>query len=162
LQSARGAKQQFDDTIDKMNKGDFTGADSVVGLFDAIGISVTPMQGKGMRINKDVINEHIDARGLDQSLYQKLLSLKSGDVITPKQLTDYAGIADGVVYHSYVNAINDAHSQGLKADFLLPVGNNSPLSPTTAKIFLTAANGNKDQARKAAQAKGWTIPQAGQ
>ena len=134
LQTAQGSKQQFDDIINQMNKGNYSGADSVVGLFDALGISVTPLQGKGMRINRDVINEHIDARGLDQAVYQKLLALKSGDVITPKQLRDYAGIADGVLYHSFVNAADEAHRQGLPVDFL-PQGGGQQLNPQDALIY---------------------------
>lgn len=158
LLGARASKQQFDQAIDKISKGDFTGADSVAALFNAVGISATPLQGKGMRITKDVLAEHIQARGLDQALYQRLLSLKNGDIITPDQLKSYAGIADSVVYNGYVNAVNDAHAQGLKADFLLPTGNNKPIDPLTLKIFFTAANGNPQQAAAAAKAKGWLPP----
>jgi hypothetical protein len=115
-----------------------TGAESVVGLFNAIGISATPLAGKGFRINSNTIEEHVEARGIDQAAYQQLLSLKNGDVITPKQLSDYSNIAEGVYHNAYVNAADEAHRQGLPVDFL-PQGGGRPVDPITARIYLDTA-----------------------
>lgn len=155
VQQMRLSKDQFDGIISRMAKGDYNGADSVAGLFTAIGISVTPLEGKGMRVNRDTVHEHIDRRGLDQSLYQKVLQLKQGDIITPEQLRNYAGIADGAYVSTHMNAIHNAHAQGLKADFLLPQGDGQQLDATNAKLFLQAAGGDADKARQAASQMGW-------
>lgn len=135
LSTLKGSYQQFNDTLNHIAQtGEMTGAESVVGLFNAIGISATPLAGKGFRVNQNVINEHAEARGIDQAAYQKLLSLKAGDVITPKQLSDYSNIAAGVYHNAYVNAADEAHRQGLPVDFL-PQGGGKTLDPVSAQIY---------------------------
>jgi hypothetical protein len=166
LQTLQGSYQQFQDTVDNINKtGSMNGAESVVGLFNAIGISATPLAGKGFRINQNTVAEHSEARGIDQSAYQKLLSLKNGDVITPQQLKDYSTIAAGVYYHSYVNAVDEAHRQGLPADFLPQGGGRTP-DPVTIHIYTDAVRHTnpsltgtalQNAAKKAASANGWSV-----
>lgn len=135
LQTLQGSYDQFQDTVNHISQtGNMTGAESVVGLFNAIGISATPLTGKGFRINDNTVREHENARGLGQAAYQKLLSLKAGDVITPQQLKDYSNIAADVYTHAYVNAADEAHRQGLPADFL-PKGGGKPADQVTANIF---------------------------
>ncbi len=135
LSTLKGSYQQFNDTLNHIAAtGDMNGAESVVGLFNAIGISATPLAGKGFRINANTVEEHQEARGIDQAAYQKLLALKNGDVITPQQLKDYANISAGVYYNSYVNAADEAHRQGLPVDFL-PQGGGQTLDPITARIY---------------------------
>ena len=150
--------QQFGQILDDANSGkDLTGAESVVALFNAIGISAEPLKGKGFRINQSTVEEHANARGLGESLYQKLLRLKTGDVVTAQQVKDYATIADQARTNKYVSLVNEAHNAGLNADFLLPNGNGRKLDSGTAKIFLTLGGGNKDVARSAAAKKGWSL-----
>jgi hypothetical protein len=163
LSKTEGTISQFNSILDDINAGkDITGAQSVVGLFNAIGISATPLKGAGFRINSNTIQEHAEARGLGESVYQKLLSLKNGDVITPQQLKDYASIASQSREDQYVNLANQVHNANLNADFVLPQGNGRQLDPSTARIFLrlTGADqqgrgGDPDKARAAAKAKGW-------
>jgi hypothetical protein len=163
LSKTEGTINQFQSILDDINAGkDITGAQSVVGLFNAIGISATPLKGAGFRINSNTITEHAEARGLGESLYQKLLSLKNGDVITPQQLKDYASIASQAREDQYVNLTNQVHNAGLNADFVLPNGNGRQIDPSTARIFLrlTGADnqgrgGDPGRARAAAKAKGW-------
>jgi hypothetical protein len=156
LSKTESTYDAFQDALNDINSGkDITGAKSVVTLFNAIGLSATPLKGMGMRINQNTVAEHIDARGVGQSLYGKLLKVQDGDVITPQQIKDYASIASQARESAYVNKINEARSYGLDPSFLLPSGNGRHVDPNTAKIFVAAANGNKDAARKAAQAKGW-------
>lgn len=138
--------------IDK--NGNMTGAESVVGLFNAIGISASPLKGMGFRINNNTVEEHANARGLGQSLYQKMLSLKDGDVVTPQQLKDYASIATQARESQYSSAIDEARRQNLPVDFL-PKGNGSPVDQSTVKMYLRAAGGDKDKTRAALQAAGW-------
>jgi hypothetical protein len=158
LQKTEGTYQQFNSILDDVKAGkDLTGAQSVVALFNAIGISATPLAGKGFRINNNTIQEHAEARGLGQSLYQKLLGLKDGDVITPQQIKDYANIATQARQDQYINLVNQVHNQGLNANFVLPTGNGQKIDPSTAKIFLQLTGGNMEKARKAAQAKGWGL-----
>jgi hypothetical protein len=168
LSTLKGSYQQFQDTLNHIaTTGEMTGAESVVGLFNAIGISATPLAGKGFRINSNTVEEHQEARGIDQAAYQKLLKLKNGDVITPKQLSDYSNIAAGVYHNSYVNAADEAHRQGLPVDFLPQGGGRAP-DPITARIYTDVVLhtnpelGNnpaalKDAIKKAAGLNGWKV-----
>jgi hypothetical protein len=158
LSKTEGTYQQFNNVLNDINSGkDITGAQSVVTLFNAIGLSATPLKGAGFRINNNTIQEHAEARGLGQSLYQKLLGLKVGDVITPDQIKDYASIAIQARQSQYVNLVNQVHNAGLNADFVLPVGNGQRIDPATAGIFLQLTGGNKVLARQAAARKGWAF-----
>jgi hypothetical protein len=161
LAKTEGVYNQFQDVLNSINSGKgMTGAQSVVSLFNAIGISAEPLQGKGFRINHNIVEEHAEARGLGESLYQKLLKLQKGDVITPQQVKDYAEIAMRSRRDAYVNKINEARGQGIDPSFLLPRGNGKAIDTNTAQIFYDTAAGNTPQekqanALKAAKAVGW-------
>lgn len=158
LSTLQGSYQQFQSALADINSGkDLTGAESVTSLFNAIGISATPLAGKGFRINSNTIEEHVDARGMDQAAYQKLLKLKSGAVITSQQIRDYAKIATGVYAQSYINAATEERRQLNYMD-VVPQGHNSPIDPTTARIFHTLADGDENKAMAAAAASGWILP----
>ncbi len=131
---------------------------SVVGLFNAIGISAVPLAGKGFRINENTIKEHVDARGLDQAAYQRLLKLKNGDVITPEQMKDYASIATGVYRDTYINAANEERRQLGYID-VLPLGNNEVVDQVTGSLYLKVAGGDRAKAEAALKKSGWRIPQ---
>ena len=168
LQTLQGSYSQFQSVLSDLDANKpMTGAASVVALFNAIGISAEPLAGKGFRINSSTIQEHVGARGLDQAAYQKLLSLKNGDIITPQQVKDYASIAADVYKNAYVQTANEAHRQGLPADFL-PQGGGTKLDSTTAEIFARAVlqtnpglAQNPAQLRaavaQAAQRNGWQV-----
>jgi hypothetical protein len=150
--------QQFADFIKDVDAGkDLTGAQSVVGLFNAIGISAEPLKGKGFRINNLTVAEHAGARGIRQSIEQKFGALKTGAIITPQQLKDYASIAEQVRQNKYVAMVNQAHNVGLNADPFLPTGNGQHIDVPTARIFLKLTGGNQNKAQQAAQKKGWVF-----
>ena len=163
LAKTEGTYNQFQDVLNDINSGKpLTGAQSVVALFNAIGISAEPLQGKGLQINNNTVEEHAEARGLGESLYQKFLHLKQGDVITPRQIQDYANIAMRSRHDAYVNKINEARGQGVNPEFLLPRGNGKAIDSNTASIFYDAATGQTPQekaanAKKAATATGWNF-----
>jgi hypothetical protein len=144
---------QFATILDDANRGQMTGAESVVGLFNAIGISATPLKGMGFRINNNTVEEHATARGLGESLYQKLLRAKAGDVITPQQVADYAKLATGARHDMYMSAVDEAHRQGLPIDFL-PKGRGRAIDHSTAKIYLDAY-GDAPTAMSEAKKAGW-------
>jgi hypothetical protein len=170
LQTLQGSYGQFQDVLSDLDAGKpMTGAASVVALFNAIGISAEPLAGKGFRINSNTIQEHVGARGLDQAAYQKVLSLKQGDIITPQQVRDYASIASNVYKNAYVNAADEAHRRGLPADFL-PQGGGNKLDSTTAEIYARAVlHANPQLAKRpsflkaavsfAAAKNGWDVGQ---
>src|SRR5262249_22243198 len=134
LQTLQGSYQQFGTILNDLDAGKpLTGAAFVVALFNAIGISAELLAGKGFRINSNIIEEYVGVCGLDQASYQKLLSLKNGDVITPQQIRDYASIATDVYKNAYVNTADEAYREGLPADFL-PRGGGKMIDTTTAKI----------------------------
>lgn len=157
LSKSEATFQQFQSIVKDINAGRFTGAESVVGLFDAIGISATPLAGRGFRVNNNVIEEHAHARGWAGVLQQKLLSVKAGDVITPQQLKDYANIAAQARESQYINLVNQVHNQGLNADFVLPTGNGQTLDQSTARIFLQLSGNDAAKAAAAAKTRGWVI-----
>lgn len=138
VQSLKGSYQQFQDILNKVNAGQMTGADSVVALFDAVGISATPLAGKGMRINQEVFNEHIGARSAAQALQARFQKINTGGPITPQQIRDYARIAKDVYENSFVNLAEEAHGQGLKINFL-PRGAGQPATPLINDIFMKVA-----------------------
>ncbi len=159
LAKTEGTFNQFQDVLNDIDSGKgMNGAQSVVALFNAIGISAEPLQGKGFRINNNTVEEHANARGLGDTLYQKLLKLKNGDVITPQQVRDYADIAMRSRHDAYVNKINEARSQGIDPSFLLPRGNGRKIDKNTASIFIDAANNNPTKAAQAMDAAGWKAP----
>ena len=158
LAQTEGTYQQFNSILNDLNSGkDMTGAESVVGLFDAIGISATPLKGAGFRVSNNVINEHTQARGWLGALQQKLLSAKNGDTITPDQLRSYANVAIQARQSQYVNMANEMHNAGIAADAALPTGNGQKIDAPTAAIFLTLAGGDKNKARAAATSKAWSF-----
>jgi hypothetical protein len=152
-----GTYQQFQSILNDVAAGkDLTGAQSVVALFNAIGISAEPLAGKGFRINNNTVEEHANALSLPDRLVRGAVALfKNGETITPQQIKDYANIAMETRKNAYVNLVNEAHGQGLNADFILPTGNGRKMDAQTAKIFLQLTGGNLDAAMKAATAKGW-------
>ncbi len=159
LSKMEGTYQQFSSILNDVKNGkDLTGAQSVVALFNAIGISAEPLAGKGFRINSNTIEEHKDALSMPDNLVKKSVSLfKNGEVVTPQQIKDYANIALQTRQSKYVNLVNQAHNQGLNADFVLPTGNGEKIDAATAGIFLQLAGGNAAKARAAATAKGWNF-----
>ena len=138
-----------------MDSPAMTGAQKVTGLLAAVGISGDPLQGKGFRINQAIVGEHAGARNIWEGAVQRANQIVgSGGPITEKQVHDYESIARDVVHDAYVAAGSEAHRQGLPVDFL-PKGGGQTIDPGTAKLYLDIAGGDKDTARKAAQAQGW-------
>jgi hypothetical protein len=155
----QGSYDQFQQAVKDIDSGKpLSGAQSVVQLFNAIGISATPLAGKGFRINENTVKEHVEARGLDQSALQKLEKLETGAVITEKQLKDYAGIAAQVYKNSFINAAKEQKRQLGYVD-VLPLGNNEPVDAMTAGLYLQTAGGDRAKAESALKKSGWLIPQ---
>ena len=165
LAATEAATYQFQDTLNNLSQGKpMTGAESVTGLFNAIGLSVAPVKGMGgsVRITKNMIEQHEQARGWLDDLRQKLLEAKEGDVITPDQIRGYARIALNSRRTLFVNTVNEMHNMGLSADAALPVGNGKALDHNTAQIFFDVSGGDPKKAQAAAEAKGWQVPQVSQ
>jgi hypothetical protein len=157
LSQTEGTYDQFQSVLNDINAGkDITGAQSVIALFNAIGISAEPLQGKGFRINASTIDEHRLARSMGESAARKFTAAaKNGEIITPQQIKDYANIATQARHDAYINKVNEARGMGLDPIFLMPRGNGRQMDSNTIAIFLDAANGNKDNAMRVAQSLGW-------
>jgi hypothetical protein len=149
--------KQFQDGLDAIKRGDWNGAQSVVDLFSAIGLSAAPLAGKGFRVNQNVIHEHTAARGLLGDIQARLQGLQTGAIITPQQLQQYADIAAKARLNQYVSLANSFHNAGLPADAALPTGNGQRIDLPTAQIFLSLTGGDQNKAKQAAAAKGWTF-----
>lgn len=154
LQTLAGSYDQFQSILGDIAQGKLTAPESLVGLFDAIGISATPLAGKGFRISNNVINEHIGARGLDQAAISKLQGITTGQVITNDQMKDYAKIALDVYKSAYIKAANE-QKRTLGYVDILPRGNNQPIDPVTASLYLKVANNDPGVASQAAEKSGW-------
>jgi hypothetical protein len=162
LQTLQGSYQQFGDILRDVKSGkDMTGAESVVALFNAIGISATPLAGKGFRINNSTVQEHADALGWSDKITRYGLKVKEGDVITPDQLKAYASIATDVYQHAFVNASNEQMRTMGYID-VLPRGNNQTIDPLTHAMYLQVAGGNAQKAAQAEQKSGWAVNPAAQ
>jgi hypothetical protein len=140
-----------------LSSKNMTGAQKVTALLSAVGISGDPLKGAGFRISQQIIDEHAGSRNIWEAAVQRANQIiGSGGPITEKQVRDYANIARDVVHDARVSAANEAHRQGLPVDFL-PKGHGKTIDPDTAKLYYDAAGGDKEAARKAAQASGWVF-----
>lgn len=157
LSQSEQSYAQFQQALSDINAGNWTGADSVVALFNAIGLSAAPLAGRGFRVNENTIREHEHARGWEGALQAKLQGVTSGAVITPQQLKDYAGIASQARAQQIISTANEMHAAGINADAALPTGNGRRIDADTAKVFLTLAGNDPNKARQAATAKGWKV-----
>jgi hypothetical protein len=165
----------FERTFDQMNAilsdanaGKLTGPESVVGLFDAIGLSTSNLKGQGMRINQAVIGDHASATNVWQQLAAKLSKLPPtgpGEKVTPQQLQQYTNIMGQARHDLYLTLADTARRRGLPVDFL-PDGNGqvldttSPTGANTWSIFKDAYGGDAAAAGAAAERFGWKPPQA--
>jgi hypothetical protein len=164
LAQGEGSMKQFQSVLDDLDAGkDMTGAQSVVTLFNAIGLSTKPLKGQGMRVLQSTVASHENATGLPDKLYRELLNLKAGDVITPNMVRAYATILGDSRTSQYVNLVNEMHGQHLKADPALSLlqGQGKPLNPrsltdrSTWNIFLQTAGGDPVKAEAMAHQLGW-------
>lgn len=157
--------QQFQDILKNSSGNKLTGAQSIVGLFNAIGISADPLKGKGFRINNLTVQEHANALGLTEKIDRAMTKLQTGEAVTRNQLQDYARIAEQVRELKYVTLANQMHSVGQNADAAAPTGNGQKIDPSTQRIFLKMAgwtNGKPTDkqiqaAQSAASKKGWSF-----
>ncbi len=139
--------------------GKLPGADSVVGLFDAIGISSAPLKGRGFRINNDIVGEHKGARNILQDAATKLQKISpngTGQVVTLLQLQDYSRILDQARHDAYLGAADVSRQNGIGVR-VVPQGHNTPADASTVKLFLDVAGGDPQKATKALQASGWQV-----
>lgn len=155
LQNLSGSYEQFQNVLGEIDKGNALSApEALAGLFAAIGISATPLAGKGFRINNNVIQEHVQGRGAVQGAVAKLQGLTTGAVVTPDQMQKYAKVALEVYQNAYIDAAKE-QLRVLGYTDILPRGENTPIDPVTAKMYATMAGGDPNKAAAAAQTQGW-------
>ena len=162
LNQLDAARSQLSDIIGNAQKTKkLPGADAVVGIFDAIGISSAPLKGRGFRINNSVVSEHVEGtRNAWQSMALKLSRLTpegTGQIVSLEQLKDYERIMDQARLDAYLGAANDAVNRGIGIQFA-PRGNGAAIDPNTMRIFLTLAKGDPIKASVIAKRYGWTPP----
>ena len=163
LNQLDAARSQLSDIINNAEKTKkLPGADAVVGIFDAIGISSAPLKGRGFRINNSVVSEHVEGtRNAWQGMALKLSRLTpdgTGQIVSLEQLKDYERIMDQARQDAYVGAGNDAVNRGIGIQFA-PRGNGRPVDANTIDIFLTLAKGDSKRASALLKQYGWTPPE---
>lgn len=156
------ARTQLADIIHNAETtGKLPGADAVVGIFDAIGISSAPLKGRGFRINSQIVGEHVEGtRNAWQGLGLKLSRLTpegTGQIVSLQQLKDYERIMDAARHDAYIGAGNDAVNRGIGIQSV-PRGNGAVIDENTMDIFLTMAKGNPQLASQIAKQYGWNPP----
>jgi len=163
LNQLDAARSQLTDIIKNAETtGKLPGADAVVGIFDAIGLSSAPLKGRGFRINNQVMGEHVEGtRNAWQGAALKLSRLTpegTGQIVSLQQLKDYQRIMDQARHDAYVGAANDAVNRGIGVQNA-PRGNGNAVDGNTMDIFLTMAHGDPKLAASIAKQYGWTPPQ---
>ena len=163
LNQLDAARSQLTDIIKNAEAtGKLPGADAVVGIFDAIGLSSAPLKGRGFRINNQVVGEHVEGtRNAWQGAALKLSRLTpegTGQIVSLQQLKDYQRIMDQARHDAYVGAGNDAVNRGIGIQNA-PRGNGNAIDANTMDIFLTMAHGDPKVASSIAKQYGWTPPQ---
>ena len=162
LDAARSQLSNIITNAEKTKK--LPGADAVVGIFDAIGISSAPLKGRGFRINSQVVSEHVEGtRNAWQSMALKLSRLTptgTGQIVSLEQLKDYERIMNQARLDAYVGAANDAVNRGIGIQFA-PRGNGAPIDANTRRIFLRLAKNDPNLASAIAKQYGW-LPPAGE
>ena len=164
LNQLDAARSQLKDIITNAEKNKkLPGADAVVGIFDAIGISSAPLKGRGFRINNSVVSEHVEGtRNAWQNMALKLSRLTpegTGQIVSLDQLKDYERIMDAARRDAYVGAANDAVNRGIGIQ-KVPRGNGAAIDDNTMDIFLTLAKGDPKAASAIARQYGWAPPTA--
>lgn len=157
------AREQLSGIISNAEKtGKLPGADAVVGIFDAVGLSSAPLKGRGFRINNQVLGEHVEGtRNAWQNMAIKLARLTpegTGQIVSLKQLQDYQRIMDQAHHDAYVGAANDAINRGIGVQSV-PRGNGKPADNNTIDIFLTLSKGDAGKASKLLKQYDWAPPQ---
>jgi hypothetical protein len=157
------SRSQLSGIISNAEKtGKLPGADAVVGIFDAVGLSSAPLKGRGFRINNQVLSEHVEGtRNAWQSMALKLSRLTpegTGQIVSLKQLQDYERIMDQAHHDAYVGAANDAVNRGIGIQNV-PRGNGKPVDNNTLDIFLTLSKGDANKASRLLKQYDWAPPQ---
>lgn len=134
-----------------------TGAQSMLLLSQHL--STTFGNVKGSRVTRDMIQEHLHARGVSDSALVAVQKLTNGDQLSPGQWKAFTGLISQSRQFGYEAAIDQARALGIGKtipSFLpKPQKPAEELDSGTAQIYLYAAGGNKDAARLAATQAGW-------
>jgi hypothetical protein len=151
------SQQAYAEYIDAAKQGKSlpTGAQSMLLLSQHLGTTFGNV--KGSRITKDMIAEHLGARGLTDDAVTAIQRLVNGDQLSSAQWSAFTNLIGQSRNATWSNAVSNAKNQQLPITFL-PRGNGkSTIDPNTAQIYLDAAGGDWQKATGAAQKQGWVI-----
>ena len=162
LNQLDAARSQLTGIIKNAEKtGQLPGADAVVGVFDAIGISSAPLKGRGFRIGDRIISEHVEGtRNAWESMALKLQRLTpngTGQVVSLDQLKAYERIMDESRLDAYTGAASDALNRGIGVQ-ILPRGFGQPVDNNTMDIFLKLAKNDPHLTSALLKQYGWLPP----
>jgi hypothetical protein len=137
-----------------------TGAQSMLMLSNHL--STTFGNVKGARVTKDMIQEHLGARGVSDAAHVAIQKLTNGDVLSPDQWKAFMELIGQSREFSYDGAIDNARANGLGKSIpaWLPKAPQpgAAVDPSTARIFKYAAKGDPARAIDALKAAGWSLP----
>jgi hypothetical protein len=132
-----------------------TGAQSMLLLSQHLGTTFGNV--KGSRITKDMIQEHLGARGLTDDAVVAIQRLTNGDQLSSAQWSAFSNLIAQSRNATWSNAVSSAKNQQLPITFL-PRGNGrTAIDKNTAQLYLDAADGDPRNATAAAQKQGWLV-----
>ncbi len=132
-----------------------TGAQSMLMLSQHLATTFGTV--KGSRVTKEMIQEHLGARGVGDAAVAAVQRLVNGDALSPDQWAAFHDLVAQSRNARWEAAINEAKNLGIGVTSM-PRGNGNPIDPYTIKLFIDAADGNKKTAAAAAKKFGWAPP----
>lgn len=93
-----------------------TGAQSMLAL--STHLSTTFGNVKGSRVTKDMIREHLGARGISDSALVAVQKLTNGDVLSPDQWNAFHDLISDSRKQSWNTAVREAKRKNIPVDFL--------------------------------------------
>jgi len=157
-QMSQQALSEYQDAA-KQGKTLPTGAQSMLLLSQHLGTTFGNV--KGSRITKDMIQEHLGARGISDDAQTAIQRVVNGDQLSPAQWKAFTDLISQSRSATWNNAVSNAKNQQLPITFL-PRGNGQRvIDRGTAQIYLDTANGDLQAAANAMKRQGWVLPTAG-
>ena len=155
FQMSQQAYQEYQDAA-KQGKQLPTGAQSMLLLSQHLGTTFGNV--KGSRITRDMIQEHLGARGLTDDAVTAVQRIVNGDQLSPAQWKAFTDLISQSRSATWNNAVSNAKNQQLPITFLPRGDGQRVIDKGTAQIYLSAANGDLQAAANAMKKQGWVLP----
>jgi hypothetical protein len=110
---------------------------------------------KGSRVTRDMIQEHLGARGVTDDAQAAVQRLVNGDQLSPDQWKAFVSLIGQSRNATWGNALSSAKNQQIPITFLPRGTGTAKADPSTIKLYLDAAGGDQGKAVAALKKQGW-------